>query len=340
MKSREAWQEIRTRRANPPRLVATDDERRRVFSAALEQAEQLATAASQIGVAAKPIPLFYALSQAGRALGAALLEPDWMLSGHGLRFAVDRDDLLASQLIRQPARAPRVDSFGGVAQAVGSPTFTTAPLGACLAALPELWFFIGAFTRWSPTLRLRKIEHQVTKPSTDDPDYHRELEIVGLSAFHAHEDKWRALRACPALDRATFVGRLPGDAAPHALPEGGGPIVLYIVDGSPGEHRVTWSPTSQEEAKETERLLEALPIDEEGNKLATPRIGDGDPLNPIMLWWSVLLGLSSVARYEPALWLRTLDVDSSPLAVPLERFMALAEDAIPTYIGRALRHAW
>jgi hypothetical protein len=57
-------------RAAPP-LAAQDPEPRAVFSAALQQSEELFAAAEVAGPAAKPLPLFYALSQAGRAIAAA-----------------------------------------------------------------------------------------------------------------------------------------------------------------------------------------------------------------------------------------------------------------------------
>jgi hypothetical protein len=45
-----------------------------VYVAALQQAEQLFHAAREAGFASSPLLLFYGLSQAGRAIAAALLE--------------------------------------------------------------------------------------------------------------------------------------------------------------------------------------------------------------------------------------------------------------------------
>jgi hypothetical protein len=45
-----------------------------------------------------------------------------------------------------------------------------------------------------------------------------------------------------------------------------------------------------------------------------------------MLWWALLLGLSSLARYEPAAWTRALDLDQSELAVGLERVLDFADE--------------
>jgi len=84
---RDALARVRALRANPPGLAATDPKRRAVFGAALEQFEQLLGAAEVSGPASAPLPLFYALSQAGRAIAAARL-PDhqrWDFTGHGLK---------------------------------------------------------------------------------------------------------------------------------------------------------------------------------------------------------------------------------------------------------------
>lgn len=75
-------------RAAPPARV--DANRRPTFVAALEQFEELIRASRVVAPAAQPLPLFYALSQAGRAIGAARLENDWQLHGHGLSIPRSR----------------------------------------------------------------------------------------------------------------------------------------------------------------------------------------------------------------------------------------------------------
>ena len=54
---------------------------------ALEQAEQMFHAAATVGVATRPLQVFYGLSQAGRAIAAAasgLTGDGWELAGHGI----------------------------------------------------------------------------------------------------------------------------------------------------------------------------------------------------------------------------------------------------------------
>lgn len=67
----DAWQRIRALRSRPPGLAAREEERLRVFGAALQQSEELFGAAAAVSEAAKPLPLFYGVSQAGREIAAA-----------------------------------------------------------------------------------------------------------------------------------------------------------------------------------------------------------------------------------------------------------------------------
>ena len=62
------------------------EQRRLLFSAALEQSEQQFLAARAVGVQSRPLNLLYGLSQAGRAVAAALTPEadDYQLKGHGI----------------------------------------------------------------------------------------------------------------------------------------------------------------------------------------------------------------------------------------------------------------
>ena len=80
----DAYFQIRATRAEPPGFAAGDEERRQTYAAALDQFEELMAAAGAATPRSRPLPLFYALSQAGRAIAAARAEVDWRLRGHGL----------------------------------------------------------------------------------------------------------------------------------------------------------------------------------------------------------------------------------------------------------------
>jgi hypothetical protein len=67
-----------------------------------------------------------------------------------------------------------------------------------------------------------------------------------------------------------------------------------------------------------------------------PRLNGKDAPAPLMLWWLLLFGLSSVARYDPELWVAVLDVNTSEQAVPLEAALDEALDVLPELILTAL----
>src|ERR1700678_637159 len=76
---------VQALRASPPGLAANAGARRRVFGAALGQWDALLAASASVVPAASPILLFYALSQAGRAVCAAHTSGQpWQSRGHGL----------------------------------------------------------------------------------------------------------------------------------------------------------------------------------------------------------------------------------------------------------------
>jgi hypothetical protein len=73
-----------------------------------------------------------------------------------------------------------------------------------------------------------------------------------------------------------------------------------------------------------------------GTRLLFPRAGCRDALSPLMLWWALLFGLSSIARYDPETWVDALVVNSSELAVPIEAALDAALDALPELVLDAL----
>ena len=73
-----------------------------------------------------------------------------------------------------------------------------------------------------------------------------------------------------------------------------------------------------------------------GTRLLLPRAGSKDALSPLMLWWALLFGLSSVARYDPETWIAALAVNDSELAVPIEAVLDAALEGLPELILDAL----
>jgi hypothetical protein len=89
------WKDCMTRlratRASPPGLAATDENRKETYGAALQQFDELMLAASTVSPVSRPLPLYYAVLQAGKAIAAALAPGDWSKIGHGHGLGEDRD---------------------------------------------------------------------------------------------------------------------------------------------------------------------------------------------------------------------------------------------------------
>lgn len=133
---------IRAMRAMPPGRAASDGERRGVFSAAIGQFDELLDAAGAVGPASRPLPLYYALNQAGRAIAAALLPPGraWRPNLHGLSIRGPEDGKLQDATITpQKTSDDRPGSFDLLAEVVHG-TRLTAPtkLANVWAAIPGL----------------------------------------------------------------------------------------------------------------------------------------------------------------------------------------------------------
>jgi hypothetical protein len=108
------WRDIRDLRADPPALAGSSRDRREIFASAQQQAEELARAATDVGYPTRPILLFYALSQAYRAVCAARLDTGWERSGHGLKFRLGNAGVAESQVHPSPGRS---DLYSGAMKA-------------------------------------------------------------------------------------------------------------------------------------------------------------------------------------------------------------------------------
>jgi hypothetical protein len=320
---------LRATRANPPGLVSGDDERRALYSAALQQSEDLFAAAASVGPLARPLPLFYAVSQAGRALVASRKEEKWQVRGHGL-----------TQEKREPAWSyeggvlhfgvepkPGGGLFGATAAALGVRGLTGAcDIGALWAALPEAGFpgietWARALRVWPPIYDREKYAHLRS--------YHSGYVILpsGFSAEREAIDK--LLMRYPDADGAHVVVSqtiIPTEETPFGF----GVLVKWPEPpNEPGEQ------PSKEflDSRVHVRVPEVRPREH----WLVPSVGNGDDGLPLLLlWWALLFGLSLLARYEPVAWQAALNPDASELAVPLEELLDNALEIVPDLFVDAL----
>jgi hypothetical protein len=313
-------------------LAATDDERRDTFSAALQQAEDLYDAAAAVGAYARPLPLFYAISQAGRAIAAARSSV-WPVGGHGLVEDRGTSEWQGGDVLRFQVRATEKRGvFGAVADALGVRGLTRAvELGALWAALPGLngpdggeWpLALGVwpetYSQTSFNLHLGA-EHRAyvhlrdQAPSNDVATITALLESYPAASGANVEVAQTIIQTKPTPWGFGVPVRWPAPSI--QLPPQGPPPPAYVAS-------FVHVRVPQYRYRREHWLV--------------PFVGEaGDELPPLLLWWVLLFGLSLLARYEPAAWRQALDPDASTLAVPLEELLEEAMAATPALLYEAL----
>ena len=307
---------IRGTRANPPGIAAEDPERRAIYGAALEQFEQLLNASRGTPPPARPLPLFYALSQAGRAIVAARGDSP-RIDGHGLsqdRQQPQPSELLHRKIKRTPSRSG-TDAFGAVSRAIGSPDIQGAiEIGALWVALPGTHRVPEDAWRESWRTALSVLDETNNQAVQLGMTVVRAISFSGNPYFNEME----ALAGrYPLIPHDARIRPLPGNA-----------------NMSPGNWglAIAWKATGPLEA-----VAYMDPSEPNGSRYLVPTLpGQETVLNPLMMWWTLLFGLSIFARYEPELWMEVLNVERSPLAVPMESMLQQALVAIPALLHEEL----
>jgi hypothetical protein len=337
------WQEIRALRAAPVRLAAEDEDRAAVFSAALRQAQELAESAAATGYATMPLPLFYALSQGVRALAAAGQEDDaWRIRGHGASVRPG-PRLMQASITPKPSCSPRHrDSFSAIHAMMGTDPVTERMV------LADLWRATPSTPAlppdhdgaWAP-LQLRTPVYDEIRNRAES-EGRLELAVTGLSLDLDNDSVADALAHYPSLAE----GRSVRDTISPQWES------YYVSDAPQVAHRgdakrldltalrpwiksspvLTWRLTDAGGDAYSATLDAVAPVKVDGrddHRIVFPAIGGSRAPGYLALWWAVLLALSSLVRYEPALWTAAIDPDCSRLAVPLEQICDYATGFIP-----------
>lgn len=310
--------QLRASRAEPPGFASNDLERRAIYGSALQQFEELLAAAKAVGPASQPLLLFYALSQAGRAIVAARGKHPHV-HGHGLREdrTVARSEAVFYRRVERVARRDAIDTFGAVARATNGGDFSgSLDVGAVWAAIPSVHRIPDE--AWRPEWRLALDVHtgMLARRSGGGLD----LMVTSMSGNPLvqglevlADDRYPTL---PSKAKGTLRG------GPNALPAGSW-IADVIVPGV-GDDESTLDRIAPKPYGGKERaLIPTLP-------------GQGELLSPLMLWWILLFGLSIIARYDPAGWAAALDVQNATEAVPLETLLEQGMDKLPTLVFNAI----
>jgi hypothetical protein len=328
------WSVLRGLRATPPGHAAPDNARGRVFAAALEQAEQFLTAAASVGYATKPVQLFYALSQAGRAIAAAHAGEAWQIHGHGAR--VDESSNIGQTTVEPDARSSGAMSV--VAGATGSELWSgQVELAALWASLPELPADPGIVGSSAEPMAV-----ELEYVDYSQPAYSPGINLTAWSVYPAYTGHTCRLafrvkdRPSDVEEQEVLIGRL---LAPYPKAAGwsigSGFVASNVYDPEPSPIVVEWVRENDGERVMTppQQLTELY----DGKMYFRPGIGPSLAVpSPLITWWGILLALSSLARYEPVVWRRALDIDRSPIAWALERGLAIAEQRIPELVLNAV----
>jgi hypothetical protein len=333
------WRALRGLRADPPGAAASDKDREKTFQTALEQVQQLMEAAEDAGHATRPIQVFYALSQAGRAIaavstrlpstrqipdrsnpGAMVSTPvDWKLKGHGITAPgtnVKRVGLIV-------VRADWTGLLPGVAMALGVP---------CLA--PEEKIKVGDL--WPLIWETRRPGGSLVDDSELPALYLAGGSRTGVSAGSAGlftarlsgiPDSVRSRIGTDQTELSSFLDRYPSlNGWAHRPFSGVSAPIDWEHDGS---IKLTWT--------HPDTLQQQGVLYRGHDLLAMPRIGStAGPLDPFIAWWAVLFALSMMARYEPSHWAGMIDINSSKDANAIEHLLDQALDAVPHLVLEAI----
>lgn len=343
----ESWMRLRRLRSTPPFLAGpeVDEARTRVFQAAMTQAEELWEAASAVGAASRPLPLFYCLSQAGRAISAAWTrDGDWRPSAHGLS---SRTNEQADDVPTFPVRvAGRNGMYQAVAAATVSETFAgTASVAALWASLPDFPQPQG-FGNTAPLPIHVEAVRVGEGPETPLETFQRVLapkhaRIVSYPlppALHqalegVREDETRLGEVTDALRGYPSTQGVVPELHTVRNPFGEERVVVLTFPDEAGDLRPL--STVGDEAPQRTGLA---PGDRFSRYVIRPRIGSGDaaPPSQLMTLWALVYAFSQLARYEPEVWVAALDPDQSRIAVDLEHVLDSALELVPELLVPAV----
>ncbi|MDQ0736840.1 YaaC family protein [Arthrobacter agilis] len=305
--SKESWRRIRALRSRPPTWMP--ESRKQLFVSALEQAEQQFKAAEHIGYESRSLNLYYGLSQAGRAISAALTPTDKTTSpevrGHGLKL-LQLDSLKADALFSCEVRGDggTDSSFGRLAWLLNSDPLKTP------VSLAAIWNMVleVSLDFPQPNYPLPLFVNRVYDGSLPG-QYSRRHFSIPLSEQDAEKNGAAIKRQYPDLE----------------------PALLLTTTGN-GEH-IDNEGVRLDLAKFE---LENFELHLRGYRRSTvlmPSVVPGQKsLDPILSWWVLLYGLSMITRYKPVVWTQAVDVNQSHHAVPLETVLSKASDALPDQI--------
>ncbi len=353
---RQAWGvELRSIRANRPKRAQTGA-RAQTFGAALEQAEQLWRASEAVGTIASPLLLFYGLTQAGRAICAGGTPGNaWRpAESHGLAFQFTRPANGANLDLATVVVKPSGDGLiQQVARILDSPVLSgPATLSALLGSLDAKLLFSGSqvadpkplevheWTKNLTTLGTTATKSLFLAPAPDRFAANTRLVAAGPQNLEhtriippTGEQIAEWLDTYPTLRGLGVPTEVLGPEPSLDRSDRGDWVIKLIWDTDASMAGITQSDWT------VEHLDELYSYEWNGTSgVVLPAVaGNTEAHDLVVAWWLVLYCLSMLARYYPKEWTEILDVDRSPLAVPIEHVLSVAYAAVPALIAFRLR---
>jgi hypothetical protein len=282
----------------------------------------LIEAAAAATARTRPLSLFYALSQAGRAVAAARLQGEWQLKGHGLQ-TTQLDAAHPSEVrVRLKPSRNALASFAGIGAAIDSELLEgLVTVGELWASLPGLCDLIPEGHRNHPPPLGVVVEDDATSPL-------RNWKIVTATVAPITADGPEGVQQILSAYRH-------GRSATLRTIQGLKPLVGWTKHGQGVQ--VCWPNPREDFGGQWEVLEDVAPLDSYvGDHWLRPELSDGSSPSELITWWALLYALSMLARYEPAAWFRALDYDSSPWAAPLGELLRIGVDVVPDLVLRSL----
>jgi hypothetical protein len=334
----QTWYQLRSLRSDPPSPVGKEGPRRATFTSSLEQAEQMFRAASQVGTATRALPLFYGLSQAGRAIACAAKAAkgdEWKLIGHGIN-SLHLDGPI-TELTITTGRKERPGSFVRVSELLDSPVWEDKeqPLTALWDALPENTGWPLGTTEGSRRLpllaqtQLYEETHPLSSLSVMFPP-----SVVKANTRQAIEEYLQDYPEAQGWDSYVLTGR-DTDTPDFDVqggwgwyPPGWGYLTMHWTAGP------DYSTSTEDRTAFLNTLRRSYSNDQ--HMLFFPSLGTGRSIHPLMAWWAVLHAFSVLARYQPAQWAQHISIDHSTYAAAIERLLAEGIETIPILLRQVL----
>lgn len=305
--------------------------RHKTYVAALEQAQQMFTAAASVGVATRPLLLFYGLSQGGRAIAAAaehVPNSDYQLLGHGIN--ADTTTLTGPiAKVQVYGDNSSKGSFTRLSKILGSPSWDEeAPvlLGELWNSLPEGRGFPLEGAIGVGPLSVSVDEFSVYENSQAAPPV--QLIVSRIPAGYMPSDPLSG----PTSELKALLFQYPRLAGYTDIQVKG-----VFPDRQQGTVNLAY-PSSQ--SGYHERVADALvhsTLYRLHDRYVFPAVGQNtDSVHPVMAWWAVLFALSMLARYHPEAWAAHIAVDKSKAAVPVEQLLDEALTVVPELLLRTI----